>query len=194
VKPTRGLTALASLVVAACLTPLLGGSATASSNPPWEPDGDAVGTLTFYDASGNAITGGIDVSHLFTYAVASTADPAGDGPSIFANLQFANPVVPPGTTGDFAAHADETSQYPNATAPGALASETNPMSSLDANGANLYSAETGFAANTAAGYQNVFQVRLYTSGGSGGGTGNGNYWDADVQVSGSGPHATWVGP
>jgi hypothetical protein len=196
VKPRRGLTGLAVLAVAACLTPLLATPASADTTPPWEPDTQAIGTLTFYDASGNVITAGSNVHHLFAYAVASSADPAEDAPSVFANLQFANPIDGPlngsGATGNFAVHADQSTAYPNASAPGALASETNPMVSVPTTGADLFSAEGGFAANTTAGYQNVFQVRVYTSGGLGGGTSAGAYWDADVQVSGTDSNATWV--
>ena len=171
-------------------TPLLAATASAAGDPPWEPDaGNAVGTLTFYDASGNVITGGDNVSHLFDYVLASTNDP--DGPSTKANLLFANPQSGQ-PTGNWPVHADVTSSYPNASAPAPLKSATAPLGTMGTLGANLLSAESGFTANTATGYKNVFQLRLYTSGGTGGGTTSSQYWDADVQVSGTGASATWV--
>jgi hypothetical protein len=154
--------------------------ASADTTPPWEPDPNAIGTLSFYDASGNPVTGGADLDHLFDYALASTDDPASGGD--FANLEFANPT-PSEDSGLWPTAADESSATPNASAPGALGTSTHPLVTLDSTGAELNAAKGGFAANTTAGYVNAYQVRLYT-------TDAAQYWEADVLVNtGDG---TWV--
>src|SRR2546430_3768173 len=65
-------TGVLTLAIATAGLALTGGVASAAVNPGWEPDADARGSLTFYDASGNVITGGsLDSSPLVAYAAAS---------------------------------------------------------------------------------------------------------------------------
>jgi hypothetical protein len=170
---------------AALLTvPLLSLPAGADTSPPWEPDPNAVGTLTFYDASGNVITGGPNSAHLFDYALASTDDPSAH-PGLTSDLLFANPV-PGANPASWSTHADESSPSSDSGAPGVLGTSTHPLMEVDADGANLEAAASGFVPNTQAGYVDIYQVRVYTSGG--GGTGATKYWEADVQVNNNG---TW---
>src|SRR5271165_571011 len=63
-------------------TPLMVGMSGASgpTNPPWEPDANAAlpyGNVVFYDANGNEVTSGTNLSSPFAYAVAVTAADAG---------------------------------------------------------------------------------------------------------------------
>src|SRR5947199_9614850 len=57
----------------------LGAGAANAATPPFEPDPNAVGTLSFYDASGAQITSGrTDVAPFAAYAVGSTTIRSGD--------------------------------------------------------------------------------------------------------------------
>jgi hypothetical protein len=190
VKVNRAFARLALVAVAGCLVPALTATASGADTPaPWEPTSAALGTLTFYDSSGNAVTGGSDVSHLFDYAVASTSDPSTKVGTL-ANIEFVNPT-PNEDPGLWPATLDESSPTPNAGAPNSIDSSGNPIESEDSIGANLYAAEGGFTPNTQADYVNVFQIRLYTSGPGGAGTTSNHYWDADVEVSDNTSAATW---
>lgn len=109
-------------------------------------------------------------------------------------MYFAAPT-PGEPTGDwFTAQESSSTPFPNTSAPAPLNTSPNPVVTLSEpnNDANL----TDFIAETqpqsAAGYANVYQIRLETSAPGGGGTvgTSGDYWDADVQVD---PTAgTWI--
>jgi hypothetical protein len=176
-------------LVAASL-PLLASPASAVGGPPWEPDGSALGTLTFFNAAGAAITGGSDLTHLFDYAEASTTDTAG---GIKATMYFANPT-PAQPTGNFPAAQESTPSFTPATGggvPAALQNTANPLAIVGATEANVSTFAAGHTINTAAGYAHVYQVRLVTTGGTGGGsTTAAQYWDADVLINSVA--GTWV--
>jgi hypothetical protein len=170
----------AVLAVAGGILAATAGTAFAAT-PAWEPDPNALGSLTLYNSSGTVVTSGTNLNHLFDYAEASTADP--DGPSTKATLTFANPS--PGVpTGDwFVGQASLSTTYPNTSAPAPLNTATNPVVTLGATDADLAAYIPTATANTEAGYENVYQIRLITSGGTGGGTGSANYWEVDIQVN-----------
>jgi hypothetical protein len=170
----------AVLAIAGGILAATAGTAFAAA-PAWEPDPNALGSLTLYNSSGTVVTGGSNLNHLFDYAEASTADP--DGPSIKATLTFANPS--PGVpTGDwFVGQASLSTAYPNTSAPAPLNTATNPVVTLGPTDADLAAYIPTATANTEAGYENVYQIRLITSGGAGGGTGSANYWEVDIQVN-----------
>ncbi len=66
-------------------------SSAASSSPPWEPDPGAAppyGNLVLYDANGNQVTSGTDLSDPFAYVVATTAADSGATKAI---VSFYNP-------------------------------------------------------------------------------------------------------
>jgi Bacterial Ig-like domain (group 3) len=74
------------VVLATALSPV---AANATTQPPWEPDTNAVGTITFFDSSGTQITSGsITDAPLAAYAVGSALPRAGDTHSV---LEFAQP-------------------------------------------------------------------------------------------------------
>jgi len=68
--------AIKKAVVGALLAATVGGGMLLAANPAsaaapgWEPDPNSNGTITFYDASGNVMTGGTSLSHLFDFASA----------------------------------------------------------------------------------------------------------------------------
>jgi Bacterial Ig-like domain (group 3) len=185
VKINKRAVLAAGVAVFAAAMPLLAAPASASAGPPWEPDTHALGTLTFYNSSGTAITGGSDLSHIADYAEASTAD-AGAG--FKATLFFAQPTYGQDPGNWPAAQASLSSVTPPSGAPAPLNTATNPVSSISASYGNLTSFINGQTAQTQPGYVNVYEVRLVTTGGSGGSNGTGQYWDADIMVNGS----AWV--
>jgi len=169
--------------IAAVAVPLLVGSASAATNPPWEPDVDALGTLKFFNSAGVQVTSGNNLAHLFDYAEASSADTFG---GTKAEMNFAQPV-PNTPTGNFPPSSiGHSTAFPNASAPAPLNTGTNPVFSGTALDANLQSFIAAQTPQTAPGFANMWQIRLYTTGPGGVGSinnpGNQTYWDADVLV------------
>jgi hypothetical protein len=143
--------------------------------PAWEPDANGNGgTMSFYDAAGVQVTSGTDLSHLFDYAVASTAEnPAGFHK---ASLAFAYPNHSLPTSGWFVNGQSVATTYPVASAPGALAgvAANIPVSHPGATDMNLTAALGGAILDTTAGYANIVQIRLAQSSGAN------QYWTADI--------------
>jgi hypothetical protein len=187
---------LRSVVAGASALAITGGalaataiSASAATPPPWEPDGNALGNLTFYDASGNVVTGGSNLNHLFAYAQGSSADSTG---GTKAALYFANPQ--PGQNSALWPNAQDTGSVattqPAAGVPAPINNADPVANTNTAGGANLGAFVAGQTANTVAGYANVWQVRIYTiAAGGGGSIGAGTYWESDVQINPSA--GTW---
>jgi hypothetical protein len=170
------VTAIMGLASAALVTL----PASAQTTPPWEPDVNALGTLTFYNSAGTVVTSGSSLSHLFDFAEASTADTSG---GTKAEMYFAAPTPGEATGLWFSTLASSGTPFPNTSAPPPLNTATNPVVTLASTDANLANFIASTVPQTAAGYANVYQVRVYTSGPGGVGTlGQGQYWDADVQV------------
>ena len=114
--------------------PLLALPASAATPPPWEPDPNALGTLTFYNSTGQVISGGNNLAHLFDYLEASSADSTG---GTKAEMQFTQPV-PSTPTGNFpASPLSLATAFPNATAPAPLNSTADPVDSLSSTDADL---------------------------------------------------------
>ena len=70
----RAISSASVLAIAGGVLAATASIANAATTPPWEPDAQAVGTLTFYNSAGQVVTGGSNLSHLFDYAVASSPD------------------------------------------------------------------------------------------------------------------------
>lgn len=184
----------AGLAAGALLVPLMAMPASASSTPPpWEANqqssGEEIGSLTFYDAAGNPVTGGTNLNHLFDYAEASTPDPSTPA-GTKATLEFANPQPSTDPNNWYAAFASASTSYPNSSAPAPVGTSANPVVTLSTSDADLASFIAGAEANTASGYANVYQVRLFTTAPGSGGTGSSKYWSADIQVDPS--SGNWV--
>jgi len=179
---------LRRMVASASMLAIIGGvlagtasMASAATTPPWEPDPNALGSLTFYNSAGQVITGGTNLSHLADFVQASTTD-ATNGTK--ATLEFAAPV-PSTPTGSFTTSiVSASTNFPNAAAPAPLNTSTHPVVTLAAGDANLAAFIQANTPQTAAGFANVFQVRLVTSGAGGVGTvGAGTYWEDDILVN-----------
>ncbi len=173
------LGAISALAVVALPALTLPASA-ATAAPPWEPDGQAIGTLQFFNAAGQQVFSGNNLSHLFDYALASSADTT---LGTKATLTFAAPVPGEATGNWFTELASAATAFPSTTAPGTLKSNPDPLVTLSATDGNLATFIQSVTAQTQAGYADVFQLRVSTSGPGGVGTGTSNYWDADVQVN-----------
>jgi hypothetical protein len=183
VRIKRSVAIGAALATVALAVPLLAMSASAATMPPWEPDPSALGSITFYNAAGQAVTGGTDDSFLADYAQASTTDPTG-GTRAFLEFADPQPNLPTGLF--FTAIGSVTTNFPNTAAPAPLNTSANPVVSLtQANGdANLAVFTGASVENTAAGFVNVYQVRLVTTapGGLKGTDTTDQYWEDDVLV------------
>jgi hypothetical protein len=180
VRLNRSVAMGAIAAMAAVALPVLALPASAATTPPWEPDPQAIGTLQFFNAAGQQVFGGNNLSHLFDFVLASSADTTG---GTKAALTFGAPApgVPTGTW--FNALGSAATAFPSATAPGTLKSNPNPLVTLSATDANLATFIQSATVQTQAGYANVFQLRVSTSGPGGVGTGTSSYWDADVMVN-----------
>lgn len=163
-----------------------GSPAFAAVTPGWEPDAGALGTVSFYDASGAAVTGGTLSSHPAAwYSVASGPGRAGDNK---AQLRVYTPqagVLPGLWTGDV---LTGTTNYPNASAPANIAGLTTPVASGTAGDLSLADYISSFPnTSTAVGYQDLYELRLYTAGpGQGAGA---TYYRVDIQVNVTGTDA-----
>lgn len=157
-----------------------GSAAFAGGTPGWEPDASALGSITFYDATGAVVTGGsLDDHSVAVYAAASGAGRPGDS---LAQLKAYTPqagVLPGLWTGDGLGGA---TTYPAAGAPAAIAALTVPVATQSNTDLSMndYIGELPNTSTTA-GYQDLYELRLYTSGvGQSQGL---SYYRTDIQVN-----------
>jgi Bacterial Ig-like domain (group 3) len=183
----RAVVSASVLAIAGGVLAATASIASAATTPPWEPDSNALGSLTFYNSAGQVVTGGNNLAHLFDYAEASTADAAA---GTKATLYFAAPAPGVLPANWFAGLASAASNFPNASAPPPLNTTANPVVSLQSTDADLTNFIASATTQTATGYANVYQVRLETSGPGGVGSApNGQYWEDDIVVNPSA--GTW---
>ena len=182
-------TALLSLTAAAGLVSIAGSAsarpAGATTIPPWEPDPSSVGGLIFYNASGQVITGGnVTDQPLAAYVEGTTTVRAGDTK---ATLLGYLPVHGQ-STGQFQGEAIGASpNYPNASAPGALATTGLPVETGGPTDESVQTLALDFpnTDTSADGYAHMYQLRLKTSGP--GESLSVTYDSADIEITGS----TW---
>jgi hypothetical protein len=180
---------LTAAVVAGSLLVAGVNTAAATSTPPWEPDTvGSVGSLTFYDASGNVVTGGSVTSHPFVkYAVASTVTPD-TGLDAKAYLAIATPDGTNQTYNWSSDHLSSRTAYPDAADPASVRAGGYPYATSTASDFSLTDFFGDFP-NTQTGPEaGLYQVRLYTTSTSA--QGSGKYFSADISVSTSDPNAT----
>ncbi|HTY72714.1 MAG TPA: Ig-like domain-containing protein [Actinomycetes bacterium] len=170
---------IAVLAAALCLAGLTFSPAVADSSPPWEPDVQGLGTLTLFDSTGAQVTSGklSDVPFV-SYVSASAPGRKGD---IKATLAMATPDHAKPTGQWLVSSLSASTKYPNASAPAPINSFTNPVVTLGPTDGSLQSV-IGAQPNTdtTAGYANVYQLRVWTSGI--GQPPSGSYFTADIQV------------
>ncbi len=176
------LTGIALLALGAPLMVEVGASFAAGSAPSWEPDANAAapyGNLTFYDANGNQVTSGTNLTSPFAYVAAGTAADSG---ATKASLAFYNPqhgVVPAGWTGtDEAGPTVFSPSLSGAPADVAALAPTYPV--VAASSADISTWLSANTPDTTAGYANTIEVRLTDSGPGGHGNAAGTYWESDI--------------
>jgi hypothetical protein len=179
----------AALAVATAGVLLWSGTANAATTPGWEPDASARGSLTFYNAAGQIITGGSTTAAPFVaFAVASgPGRTVGTVVDTKATLFMVTPklgLLPSQWTGIDQPGAAST--YPNPAAPANLASMTNPVFTSGATDLTLAQHIASFPeTDTDPTFANMYEIRLVTSGV---GTGADNlYYRTDILVTGT----TW---
>jgi hypothetical protein len=154
-----------------------------ASTLPWEPDPNALGSVTFYDGAGNVLTGGTNVNHIADYAAASTPAPAGSAYTQ-ADLMFANPASGQATGSWMTGSGSSNTAFPSSFAPAPITGPafSNPLVTLTAIDGDLGAFVSSSPANTAAGYVDIYQVRIYATG-SGGASTSPKYWETDIQLN-----------
>lgn len=161
------------------------GSASAAGNPPWEPDTSSVGGLAFYNAAGQQITGGnLTDQPLAAYVVGASTIRSGDTKATL----FGYLPVDGETPGQWSGEAISASTtFPNASAPGSLASSTLPVVTGSGTDESVGTLEADFPNTDTSndGYAGLYELRLKTS--AVGKSQTGGYDSADIQISGS----TW---
>jgi hypothetical protein len=162
-------------------------TAGAAGNPPWEPDGNSVGGLVFYNAAGQQITGGnLADSPVAAYVEGTGTIRAGDTK---ATLYGYVPVAgtAPGTWNGEA--LGSSTAYPNASAPAPLNTSTLPVQTGASGDESIATLMSNQPNNNAAGsgYGNLYQLRLKTT--QAGQQPNVKYDSADISVDSV--HGTW---
>ncbi len=114
------------VLFAAAATFAIAGAALSDQGPGWEPEAGVLGTITFYDANGMAITGGDLSQHPAAfYAAASGARPVERQPGPAQDVHTAGRAwLPQLWTGDTLTGA---TTYPNPAAPAAVAHLAVPV-------------------------------------------------------------------
>ncbi|HJQ42871.1 MAG TPA: Ig-like domain-containing protein [Jatrophihabitantaceae bacterium] len=165
---------------------LAGIQSAAAAAPSFEPDPGSVGSISFYDASGNqVVSGSVNDSPLAGYYAASGGGiAAGDNKAV---IVYYTPQdgVPTGswTTGET---WTSTQTFGAAVSyPGSLAGSTNAIVKGNATDGPFSTHISAFP-NASAANPGVYQIRLYTT--QAGGGGNATYYSADISVSGT----TWT--
>jgi hypothetical protein len=175
------LKALAAGAGATAVVAAASGAAVAAA-PPWQSpatDPNNVGTVAFFDASGNQITSGSTLTSLGSFAETSGLAALSGNHKALLYAYTPNPSLAPGAWSGAALSSATT--WPNASAPGALGTATSPVVSESSADITLddYSTNSFPNSSTAAGYQNVYEIRVYDTGTSGPDT---KYASADVLV------------
>lgn len=176
--------------VLAIVGPLLLGSITlaaplaahASTEPPWYPGADSAGSLTFYNSSGQVITGGsITDAPIAAYVEASTNDHrSGDTKATLYAYTPKLGELPATWSGNL---LSRSTNYPNASAPAPLNTATEPVVTGFATDTTLASYISQFPNTDVSndGYAGLYELRVQVSG-PGIGLEQGVYWNTVISV------------
>jgi hypothetical protein len=160
---TKWFVAAAVVLAGAAATLALAGTpAVSATTPAWEPDPNALGTLTFHDKLGNPITGGTLSDQPPAFYVAASG-PGRPGDSL-AQLYLATPRVganPLGWSKDIMSGA---TAYPNVSAPANIKALSAPVATSTTTDLTFaqYIQEFPNTVQTD-GYKDLYEFRLYTS-------------------------------
>jgi hypothetical protein len=163
------------------------GAASASVPSPWEPDPNSLGSIVFYDASGNVITGGNNLSQIASYFAATSGPSAPTANK--ATLYFAAPNHALATGAWFNGIVSASTTFPNAAAPAPLNTLTKPLVTAAAGDADLTAFLATATLDPTANYANIIQVRLKDSGPGGVGSGT-KYWETNISYNSA--NGTWA--
>jgi hypothetical protein len=154
-------------------------AAAASVTPGWEPDASSIGSITFTNATGTVVSGGNLTDPIAAYVIGSHAGRSGVDTK--ATLYGASPVQGenPGLWSNEKMSASTTYSPAPGTMPAALASTGLPVVSAPSETLGTLIQDLPNT-STVAGYQNLFEIRLFTSGTQ---LPASTYDSADVQVS-----------
>lgn len=196
-RVARTAAGLATVLAASGAVAALPIAAQAGTAPPWETgNANAVGTITFYDASGNQVTSGsVSDKPIAAFAVGSAFPRAGDAKAALFGEQPAPNTDPALFSGD---QLSSYTSYPVASGPSAVMNATGPVVTGASGDLSLgdfvdeypnsgpggpgcrYETSSNPATCTNTGYEDSYQIRLYTADSSG--TRSTSYDVADVQV------------
>ena len=181
----RALCGAAGAVLAAGVLVGVPGVANAAVTPGWEPDSNALGNITFYDAAGKVITGGsLTSSPAAAYAAASGPGTAGDTKAIMYMYLPVQGVAPASWSGDT---LTASTVFPNTSAPATVKNLTVPVASGADGDLRIADVVDEFP-NTSAvdGYKGLYELRLFSAPKGVGG----QYYRADIQVDSTA--GTWT--
>ena len=177
-----------SLLTAAVIVAPPAGAAT---TPPWEPDANSAGGLTFYNSSGTQITSGsVSDSPVAAYVQGSATIRSGDTKAALYGYLPVSGESPSQWSGE---PLGSSTTYPNASAPASLSSSTLPVETGNSGDETIAQLEADFPntdTSTTDGYAGMYVLRLKTT--AVGKAGNTTYDSADIQITGSGSTATWA--
>lgn len=162
------------------------GTSAAAVTPGWEPDANALGTISLFDSSGSPITSGdLDSHPVAGYAAASGDGRTGDTKAQLRAYTPRSGVNPADWSGD---SLTASTDYPAVGAPDSIAALTVPVVTGAADDLSLadYIDELPNT-STDEGYQNLYELRLYTSGPGQGPAASYYRVDLEVSVTGTGP-------
>jgi hypothetical protein len=188
-KKLRLLRSIASVAVVAAVASgavVMGfaASASASGNPPWEPvtNPPEVGSLLFFNAAGQQITGGnLTDAPLAAYVQGTATIVAGNTKATLFGYTPVNGVSPGAWSGEQLSGVATT--YPNPSAPGALGTSSLPLETGASGDENLatYIGDFPNTDTSTDGYAGLYVLRLKTSA-SGSGISS-SYDSADISVN-----------
>jgi Bacterial Ig-like domain (group 3)/WxL domain surface cell wall-binding len=164
------------------------GTAYAAGNAPWQPVANPpqAGTLTFYNAAGQQITGGSTTSQpLAAYVQGSATLRAGD---TTATLSAVTPVLGQPVGAWSGEQLSGSPNFPNSGAPGSLGTSALPLVTGTSSDESLSSYVSDFPnsdTSTTDGYAGIYELRLVT--GASGKPLTTSYDAADIQITGT----TW---
>jgi hypothetical protein len=176
-------TGAAAIVVA-------GASAAFAATPPWQPGGGGsgksapdpnnVGTLAFFNSSGTQVLSGSTLTpDLASYIQATGLTPLSGNTKATLYAYTPNSGANPGAWSGQALSGATT--FPNSSAPGSLGTSAQPLVTASSADGTIedYAVNAFPNGETTAGYQNVYELRVKTSGTGGS---DPHYASADVLV------------
>jgi hypothetical protein len=163
-----------------------GKAITASTSPPpWEPDANSVGGLTFYNSAGTAITGGnLTDSPIAAYVLGGSTVRSGDTKATLYGYLPIKGQAPDAWSGE---QLGSSTTYPNTSAPAPLKTSALPLETGASGDETVAQLEADYPNKDTSsdGYADMYVLRLKTT--APGQAANTTYDSADIQITGS----TW---